>query len=125
MNDHITDRHSSPVSLHASCLIVPKHEPIDDDMNTTRKRRSGEPIPFELNTVIPNKRQMATKRYQHGDTMLLKSINGRNVTSDEQYRVNESHLSSNGSKASNQKAVSNGANAEHMSLSSNIGTKPR
>jgi len=116
MNDNITERRSSSVSPNvSSSMIIPKCEPIENDFNQNNKRRLGEHLSHDTDTILLNKRQMATKKqHQHTDNIQSKFINGRNESNNEQQKQIESHLSSNSPKI-----FSNGGNIDISS------SKPR
>lgn len=62
-------------------MIVPKREPIENDIIQNSKRRFGEHLSHETDIIPPNKRQMATKKHQQTDQSQSKLRNG---TTDEQ-----------------------------------------
>ncbi|CAF1001289.1 unnamed protein product [Rotaria sordida] len=121
MNNDIIERHSSSVSPKvSSSMIIPKHEPIENDFSQNNKRRFIEHHSYDTDTIISNKRQMATKKHQHLDNTQSKFVNGNN--DEQRQKQNESHLTTNSPKITNQKLVSNGGTND---ISSNIQTKPR
>ncbi|CAF0806680.1 unnamed protein product [Rotaria sp. Silwood1] len=121
MNSDMTERHSSSVSPKvSSSMVIPKREPIENDFNQNNKRRFIEHHSHDTDTIILNKRQMATKKHQHLDNIQSKCINGNN--DEQRQKQNESHLKTNSPKISNQKLLSNGGTND---IPSNIQTKPR
>jgi hypothetical protein len=129
MNNNITQRRSSSVSPNVSSpsMVIPKREPIENDFVQNNKRRFGEHLSNDTDTILLNKRQMATKKHQYSDNNIQsKFINGRNGSNDEQQqqKQTDSHLSSNNSKMNTQKLVSNDGNID-ISSSTNIQSKPR
>ncbi|CAF0753208.1 unnamed protein product [Adineta steineri] len=126
----MTERRASSVSpnVTASSIIIPKCEPIENDIIQNNKRRLGEHLSHDTDTILLNKRQMATKRHHHTDNIQSKFMNGRHESIDEQQqqqqKQTESHLSSNSPKINNQKSFPNGGSIDHQSLS-NIQPKPR
>jgi hypothetical protein len=125
MNNNITQRRSSSVSPNVSSpsMVIPKREPIENDFVQNNKRRFGEHLSNDTDTILLNKRQMATKKHNN---IQSKFINGRNGSNDEQQqqKQTDSHLSSNNSKMNTQKLVSNDGNID-ISSSTNIQSKPR
>lgn len=81
----MSDRRSASSSPKVSpTMIVPKREPIENDLPQCSKRRFGEHLPHETEIILPNKRQMATKKHQQTDQIQSKLTNGRNANNDEQ-----------------------------------------
>ena len=82
----MSERHSASSSPKVSpSMIVPKREPIENDLPQSSKRRSGEYLPYETEIILPNKRQMATKKHQQTDQIQSKLNNGRNTNNDDQH----------------------------------------
>ncbi len=114
----MAERRSLSVSPNVSpSMIIPKREPIENDFIQNNKRRLGEHLSHDTDTILLNKRQMATKKqHQHTDNIQSKFINGRNESNDEQQKQIES---SNSPKMNNQKMFPNGGNIDISS------SKPR
>ena len=128
MHSNSSERRSASVSPQVTALVIPKREPIDDDCTLTQKRRFGEHLTTDIDTMLSSKRQMATKKHQPTEHLPSKSINGRNGSADEQYKNLESHVSSNSPKTTSQKFLANGNNLERMTSAlspSSIPSKPR
>ncbi|UJR25550.1 hypothetical protein I4U23_006895 [Adineta vaga] len=125
MNNNLVERRSSSVSPNVtSSMIIPKCEPIDNEFNQNNKRRLGEHYSHNIEPLLSNKRQTATKKSQHTDNNSLKLPNGRNESIDDQQKQTESHASSNSPKIGTSKLFSNGGNMD-ISPSSNVQPKPR
>ena len=128
MHSNTSERRSASVSPHVASLMIPKREPVDGDSTLAQKRRFGEHFSTEMDTMLANKRQMATKKHQTTDHLSSKSINGRNGNVDEQYKNIESPVPSSSPKTASLKFFANGANSELMtsaSSPSNVPSKPR
>jgi hypothetical protein len=117
----MTERRSSSVSPSvSSSIIIPKREPIENDFTQNNKRRFGEHHSHDTDTIVLNKRQMATKKHQQSDNLQSKIINGRNGNNDEQQKQMESSVALNA-----QKLFPNGGNNDISSSSTTIQSKPR
>ena len=114
----MSERRSSTVSPDVSpSMIIPKREPIENDFIQHNKRRFDEHFSPDPDSMVLNKRQMATKKHQHSDSIQTKLINGRNGNNDEQQKQTEASLNT-------QKFFPNGGNMD-ISSSSNLQSKPR
>ncbi len=115
----MSERRSSTVSPNDSpSMIIPKREPIENDFSVNNKRRFSEHLSHDTDSIVLNKRQMATKKHQHSDHIQSKLINGRNGNNDEQQKQTES-------VSSTPKVFPNGGNIDISPSSSNIQPKPR
>lgn len=86
----MADKRSSSTSSSPNVsplMIVPKREPIENDVLTTNKRRLSDYPILDIDSNVANKRQMATKKHQHSDSNLTKLTNGRNGNLDEQQKL--------------------------------------
>ena len=117
----MTERRTSSISPNVSpSMIVPKREPIENDLMQNNKRRFGEHLSHDTEIAVSNKRQMATKKHQHPDHNQPKITNGRNGNIDEQQaKQMESSLS-----LTTQKLFPNGGNVD-TSSPPNLQSKPR
>jgi hypothetical protein len=122
----MAERRSSSVSPNvSSTMIIPKREPIENDFLLNNKRRFADHHSHEPDPIVPNKRQMATKKHQHSDNLQSKLINGRNGNNDEQQQQKQMESSNT------QKLFPNGGNNDISSSSStssssaNTQSKPR
>ena len=110
---NMSERRSSSSSPRVSpSMIVPKREPLENDMILNSKRRCGEHLSHETDIIQPNKRQMATKKHQQPQTKI------RNGTNDEQQihkRIDSTSFINGGSNES----------VSSSSTTSNIQGKPR
>ncbi|CAF1279744.1 unnamed protein product [Rotaria magnacalcarata] len=124
MNNDTTERISSSInSKFSPSMIIPKREPIENDFSQNNKRRFGEHLSNDTDTIMSNKRQMATKKNQHIDQIQSKFINGNN--DEQRQKQTESYLTSNSPKMNNQKTSSNGGVSDIPSSPSSTQAKPR
>jgi hypothetical protein len=115
----MTERRSSSVSPNvSSSMIIPKREPIENDFTLNNKRRFTEHHSHETDTIVSNKRQMATKKHQQADNLQSKLINGRNGNNNDEQQQKQIDA------FNTQKLFPNGENND-MSSPTNIQSKPR
>ena len=124
MDTEVTDRSSSSVSPKvSSSVVILKREPVENDSIHSNKRRLGECLSHDKDTILSNKRQMATKRHQYSDNIQSKLVNGSN--DEQQHKQTESHLGSNSPKTNNQKLFSNGETIDTLTSPLNLQSKLR
>lgn len=124
MNNDMTERISSSIGSKVSTsMIVPKREPMENDFMLNNKRHFGEYLSNDVDNLVSNKRQLATKKNQHTDYLQSKLSNGNN---DEQcQRQMDLSSTSNNLKVNNQKIHSDGGITDIPLSPSNPKSKPR
>jgi hypothetical protein len=100
-------------------MIIPKREPMENDFTLNNKRRFTEHPSHDTDTIVSNKRQMATKKHQQADNLQSKLINGRNGNNNDEQQQQKQIDAFN-----TQKLFPNGENND-MSSPANIQSKPR
>ena len=78
MSNNLAERRASSVSANLSSFLVPKSEPIDEELNLNHKRHLNEQMFNNVDGIGSNKRLMATKK-QSSDVLIGKMTNGRTI----------------------------------------------
>ena len=124
MDTEVTNSSSSSVRPKvSSSMITPKREPVENDSIHINKRHLGEYLSHDKNTILSNKRQMATKKHQYSDNIQPKSINESN--DEQRHKQTESHLGSNNPKSNSQQLFSNGGAIDAPTSPLNLQSKLR
>lgn len=126
MSNNLAERRSSSVSANLTSLVVPKAEPMEEEVNLNRKRHFDDPLSNDSDRITTNKRPMATKKHSPpSEGSIGRMTNGRATGNiDEQNKANERNRSPNSPNLSHPKMLVNGSNTD-LIPTINTASKPR